>query len=61
MPKIKPAKAIFIAVCVAIIAAIAWYTLKPKNTQPQYITAEVTVEILKILYLQQVTWKQPKW
>ena len=42
MPKIKPAKAIFIAVCVAIIAAIAWYTLKPKNTQPQYITAEVT-------------------
>lgn len=42
MPKIKPAKAIFIAVCVAIVAAIAWYTLKPKNTQPQYITAEVT-------------------
>lgn len=42
MPKIKPAKAIFIAACVAIVAAIAWYTLKPKNTQPQYITAEVT-------------------
>ena len=42
MPKIKPAKAILIAVCLAIIAAIAWYVLKPKNTQPQYITSEVT-------------------
>ena len=42
MPKIKPAKAILISVCLAIIAAIAWYVLKPKNTQPQYITSEVT-------------------
>ena len=42
MPKIKPAKAILIAVCVAIIATISWFMLKPKNEQPQYITAEVS-------------------
>jgi len=42
MPKIKPAKAVLIAVCIAIIAAISWFMLKPKNTQPQYITSEVT-------------------
>ena len=42
MPKIKPAKIIVIAVCLAIVAAAAWYFLKPKNVQPQYITAEVT-------------------
>lgn len=42
MPKIKPTKAIFIALCLAVIAALAWYYLKPKNVQPQYITADVT-------------------
>ncbi len=42
MTKIKPAKAIIIAVCLALIAAAAWYFFKPKNQQPQYITAEVT-------------------
>ena len=42
MPKIKPAKAILIAVCLAIIATISWFMLKPKNEQPQYITAEVS-------------------
>lgn len=41
MPKIKPAKVIFIAVCLAIIAAVAWTFLKPKDVKPQYITAEV--------------------
>lgn len=42
MPKIKPAKVILIAVCLAIIAAVAWTFLKPKDVKPQYITAEVT-------------------
>lgn len=42
MPKIKSSKVILIAICIAIIAAIAWFMLKPKNTQPQYITAEVS-------------------
>ncbi len=42
MQKIKPAKAITIAVCVVIIAALGWLLLKPKKEQPQYITAEVT-------------------
>ena len=42
MLKIKPAKIIVIAVCLAIVAAVAWYFLKPKTVQPQYITAEVT-------------------
>ncbi|MEG0343870.1 MAG: efflux RND transporter periplasmic adaptor subunit [Acinetobacter sp.] len=42
MPKIKPAKAILIAVCLIIIATISWFMLKPKNEQTQYITSEVT-------------------
>ncbi|OTG67403.1 efflux RND transporter periplasmic adaptor subunit [Acinetobacter silvestris] len=42
MPKIKPAKVILIVVCIAILAALAWTFLKPKNEKPQYITAEVT-------------------
>lgn len=42
MRKIKPTKAIIIAVSIAIIAALAWYFLKPEPEQPQYITAEVT-------------------
>lgn len=42
MPKIKPAKVILIAVCLAIIAAVAWTFLKPKDVKPQYITAEVS-------------------
>ncbi|WP_445114948.1 efflux RND transporter periplasmic adaptor subunit [Acinetobacter sp. WZC-1] len=41
MPKIKLSRAILITICVAIIAAIAWAMLKPKNDQPQYITATV--------------------
>lgn len=42
MPKIKSAKAIVIVICLALVAAVAWHFLKPKNQQPQYITAEVT-------------------
>lgn len=42
MPKIKLTKAIMIAVSIAVLAALAWYFLKPKSEQPQYITAEVT-------------------
>lgn len=42
MPKIKPAKAILIAVCLIIIATISWFMLKPKDEQTQYITSEVT-------------------
>ncbi|SPL69782.1 Macrolide export protein MacA [Acinetobacter stercoris] len=42
MPKIKPAKAITIVICIVIIAALGWVMLKPKKVQPQYITAEVT-------------------
>ena len=42
MPKIKPAKAIVIAICLALVAAVAWYFFKPKNVQPQYISAEVS-------------------
>ena len=42
MPKIKPAKAIVIAICLALVAAVAWYFFKPKNVQPQYISTEVS-------------------
>ncbi|WP_111858863.1 MacA family efflux pump subunit [Acinetobacter sp. CFCC 10889] len=42
MPKIKLSKIIFIMVCITIIAAIAWFMLKPKETPPQFISAEVT-------------------
>lgn len=42
MPKIKPIKLVIIVVCFAIIAVLAWKFLKPKQQQPQYITAEVT-------------------
>ncbi len=41
MPKIKRSKIIAIVIGIAIIAALAWTFLKPKNVQPQYITAEV--------------------
>ncbi|MCX2582004.1 biotin/lipoyl-binding protein, partial [Klebsiella pneumoniae] len=42
MPKIKPITLVIIFVCIAIIAVLAWKFLKPKQQQPQYITAEVT-------------------
>lgn len=42
MPKIKPVKLVIILICVVIIAALAWKFLKPKEDQPQYITADVT-------------------
>ena len=42
MPKIKASKMIIAVVCVAIIAALAWTFLKPKQQQPQYITETVS-------------------
>ncbi|AUX90470.1 MULTISPECIES: MacA family efflux pump subunit [Acinetobacter] len=42
MPKIKPTKLIMAIVIAILVAATAWYFLKPKEQQPQYITAEVT-------------------
>ncbi len=42
MPKIKPAKLIVAIIAALAIAVTAWYFLKPKQTQPQYITAEVS-------------------
>ncbi|OAL80028.1 MacA family efflux pump subunit [Acinetobacter sp. SFB] len=42
MPKIKPSKIIVAVVCILAIALTAWYFLKPKEQQPQYITSEVS-------------------
>lgn len=42
MPKIKPTKLIMAAVIAIVLIAAGWYFLKPKEQQPQYITAEVT-------------------
>ncbi|WP_180182650.1 MacA family efflux pump subunit [Acinetobacter sp. YH01020] len=42
MPKIKPAKLIVAIIVALAIAVTAWHFLKPKETQPQYITAEVS-------------------
>lgn len=41
MPKRKSSKVILIVVGIAIIAAISWFMLKPKNEQPQFISTEV--------------------
>ena len=43
MPKIKPIKALFIALGIVLIAFAAWYFIfKPKPVVNQFITAEVT-------------------
>jgi membrane fusion protein, macrolide-specific efflux system len=42
MPKIKPTKILIAVVCTLAIALTAWYFFKPKQEQPQYITAEVS-------------------
>ena len=42
MPKIKSTKFIVATLCALAIAAAAWYFFKPKEEQPQYITADVT-------------------
>lgn len=42
MPKIKPTKIMLAIVCTLAIALTAWYFFKPKQEQPQYITAEVS-------------------
>jgi len=39
MPKIKPTKLIMAIVIAILMAVTAWYFLKPKEQQPQYITA----------------------
>ena len=38
MPKIKPSRLVIIAIGVVLIALLAWFFLKPKQQQPQYIT-----------------------
>ena len=42
MPKIKPTKIMLAIVCSLAVALTAWYFFKPKQEQPQYITAEVS-------------------
>ena len=42
MPKIKSTKFIVATICALAIAAAAWYFFKPKEEQPQYITANVS-------------------
>ena len=42
MPKIKPAKLLIAIICTLAIALTAWYFFKPRQQQPQFITAEVT-------------------
>ena len=42
MPKIKPAKLIVAIIVALAIAVTAWHFFKPKQEQPQYITAEVS-------------------
>ncbi|WP_180062950.1 MacA family efflux pump subunit [Acinetobacter sp. YH16042] len=42
MPKIKPAKLIVAIIAALAIAVTAWHFFKPKQEQPQYITAEVS-------------------
>ena len=42
MQKIKPTKLIIIAIITIAAITLAWYFFKPKDEQPQFITAEVT-------------------
>ena len=42
MPKIKPAKLIVAIIAALAIAVTAWHFFKPKDVQPQYISAEVS-------------------
>lgn len=42
MPKIKPAKLIVAIIATLAIAVTAWHFFKPKDVQPQYISAEVS-------------------
>lgn len=40
--KVRPVKTIIIVVSILVIALLSWLMLKPKETAPQYITAEVS-------------------
>ncbi|RLZ07207.1 MacA family efflux pump subunit [Acinetobacter sp. 2JN-4] len=40
--KVSPVKTIIIVVSILVIALLSWLMLKPKETSPQYITAEVS-------------------
>ncbi len=42
MPKIKPTKLALAALAIMALIAAAWFFLKPKQEQPQYITAAVS-------------------
>ena len=42
MQKIKAVKMVIAVLCVAVLAYVAWTYFKPKQEQPQYITAEVS-------------------
>lgn len=42
MPKIKPTKLALAALAIVALIAAAWFFLKPKQEQPQYITAAVS-------------------
>ncbi|QFS16529.1 MacA family efflux pump subunit [Acinetobacter indicus] len=42
MPKIKPTKLVLAALAIVALIAAAWFFLKPKQEQPQYITAAVS-------------------
>ena len=42
MPKIKPTKFALAALAIVALIAAAWFFLKPKQEQPQYITAAVS-------------------
>jgi macrolide-specific efflux system membrane fusion protein len=42
MPKIKPSKIVVAVVCILAMAVTAWFSLKPKEQPPQYISSEVS-------------------
>lgn len=41
MPKIKSSKIVIAVICILALAVTAWFFLKPKQQQPQYISTEV--------------------
>lgn len=41
--RMKPTKIVIIIIILALLAFVAWWFLKPKETAPQYITADVSI------------------